>query len=264
MTTVTTESILLQRASALKLYGLLSHWGEIKEEPWLEPLINWEESERSERSLKRRLNSAHLGKFKFLSEFDWRWPTQCDRQAIEEWMRLDFIKDKTNPILCGPNGVGKSTIARNIGYQAVMKGYTVLFTTAGAMLNDLAAQDGDNALRRKLKYYANPQFLLIDEVGYLSYSNRHADLLFEIIARRYEEKSTLITTNKPFSAWGELFPNATCVVSLIDRLVHHSEIVNIEAESFRLKDAKEDNKKRKESRAKNNKKTKSEKNEEIK
>ncbi|MCH8049710.1 ATP-binding protein [Patescibacteria group bacterium] len=264
MTTITTESILLQRATALKFYGLLSHWDEIKDESWLEPLINWEESERSERSLERRLNSAHLGKFKSLSEFDWGWPTQCDRRAIEEWMRLGFIKDKTNPILCGPNGVGKSTIARNIGYQAVMKGYTVLFTTAGTMLNDLAAQDGDNALRRKLKYYANPQFLLIDEVGYLSYSNRHADLLFEIIARRYEEKSTLITTNKPFSEWGELFPNAACVVSLIDRLVHHSEIVSIEADSYRLKDAKEDNEKRQAVRAKNNKKTKTEKKEEIK
>ena len=156
-------------------------------------------------------------------------------------MRLSFIQEATNPVLCGPNGVGKSTIACNIGYQAVMQGYTVLFTTAGAMLNDLAAQDGDNALRRRLQYYVKPALLMIDEVGYLSYSDRHADLLFEIIARRYEEKATLITTNKPFSEWGKLFPNAACVVSLIDRLVHHSEIVNIEADSFRLKEAKEDN-----------------------
>ena len=90
----------------------------------------------------------------------------------------------------------------------------------------------------------------IDEVGYLSYSNRHADLLFEIISRRYQEKSTLVTTNKPFAEWGEIFPNASCVVSLIDRLVHRSEIVSIDAESFRLKEAKEQSQKRKESRAK--------------
>lgn len=249
----TTENPLLLRMKVLKLYGLLAHWDEIDNEPWLEPLIDWEEKERSQRSLERRLNNARLGRFKPLCEFDWSWPTQCDHAAIEEWMRLSFIQDATNPILCGPNGVGKSTIARNIGYQAVMKGYTALFTTAGEMLNDLAAQDGDNALRRRLQYYAKPQLLMIDEVGYLSYSNRHADLLFEIIARRYEEKATLITTNKAFSEWGELFPNATCVVSLIDRLVHHSEIVSIEAESFRLKDAKEDSAKRQATRVKNKK-----------
>lgn len=258
-----TENPLLLRVKALKLYGLLAHWDEIDNESWLEPLINWEESERSQRSLERRLNSARLGRFKPLCEFNWKWPTQCDRRAIEEWMKLSFIKDATNPILCGPNGVGKSTIARNISYQAVMQGYTVLFTTAGEMLNDLAAQDGDNALRRRLQHYAKPQLLTIDEVGYLSYSNRHADLLFEIIARRYEEKATLITTNKPFSEWGDLFPNAACVVSLIDRLVHHSEIVSIEADSFRLKDAKEDSAKRKAARVKNKKNTKTEKNEEI-
>jgi len=259
-----TETPLLLRVKALKLYGLLAHWDEIENESWLEPLIHWEESERSQRSLERRLNSARLGRFKSLSDFDWSWPTQCDRSAIEEWMKLSFIKDVTNPILCGPNGVGKSTIARNIGYQAVMQGYTVLLTTAGEMLNDLAAQDGDNALRRRLQHYAKPQLLMIDEVGYLSYSNRHADLLFEIIARRYEKKATLITTNKAFSDWGELFPNAACVVSLIDRLVHHSDIVSIEADSYRLKDAKEVNAKRQAARVKNNKTTKIEKNEEIK
>ena len=253
---MTTQNPLLLRAKALKLYGLLAHWDEIANESWLEPLVSWEESERAQRSLERRLHSARLGRFKSLCEFDWNWPNHCDRSVIEEWMRLSFIKEAMNPILCGPNGVGKSTIARNIGYQAVMQGYTAVFTTAGEMLNDLAAQDGDNALRRRLQHYAKPALLIIDEVGYLSYSNRHADLLFEIIARRYEEKATLITTNKPFSEWGELFPNATCVVSLIDRLVHHSEIVSTEADSFRLKDAKEDNAKRQAARVKNRKKAK--------
>ena len=260
---MTTQNLLL-RVKTLKLYGLLAHWDEIENESWLEPMIIWEENERSQRSLERRLNSARLGRFKSLCKFDWDWPIKCDRDVIEEWMRVSFIKDAINPILCGPNGVGKSTIACNIGYQAVMRGHTVLFTTAGAMLNDLAAQDGDNALRRRLQYYAKPTLLIIDEVGYLSYSNRHADLLFEIIARRYEEKATLITTNKPFSAWGELFPHATCVVSLIDRLVHHSEIVSIEADSFRLKDAKEANAKRQAARVKNNKSRKKVQNEEVK
>ena len=92
--------------------------------------------------------------------------------------------------------------------------------------------------------------MLIDEVGYLSYSNRYADLLFEIISRRYHEKPTLITTNKPFAEWRDIFPNAACVVSLIDRLVHRSEIINIDAESYRLKEAMEESTKRNASRAK--------------
>ncbi|MCP4379286.1 MAG: ATP-binding protein, partial [bacterium] len=139
----------------------------------------------------------------------------------------------------GPNGVGKSTIARNIAHQAVLQGHNVLFTGASQMLNELAAQDGDGALKRRLAQYARPHLLAIDEVGYLSYSNRHADLLFEIVSRRYEERSTLITTNRPFQEWSEVFPNAACVVSLVDRLVHHSEIITIEGESYRLKEAKE-------------------------
>lgn len=244
------NTTLLKRARELKFYGMIAHWEEIEETLWIEQLITWEEEERSRRSLERRLSSARLGRFNPLANFDWNWPKKIDRQAIEELMRLEFMNESSNIILCGPNGVGKSTIAQNIAHQAVIKGYTVLFITAGQMLNELASQDGDNALRRRIKYYVQPQLLVIDEVGYLSYSNRHADLLFEIISRRYQQKSTLVTTNKPFTEWGDLFPNASCVVSLIDRLVHHSEIIGIEADSYRLKEAKEKNIQRNEHRKK--------------
>jgi DNA replication protein DnaC len=159
--------------------------------------------------------------------------------AIESLLRLDFLREGGNAVLMGPNGVGKTTIARNIAHEAVRAGHTVLFTTAGAMLGDLAAQDGDLAFKRRLNRYVRPTLLAIDEVGYLSYSNRHADLLFQIVSRRYEQKSTLVTTNRPFAEWGEVFPNAACVVSLIDRLIHHAEIIAIDAESYRLKEARE-------------------------
>lgn len=232
---------LKQLALDLKLYGLESHWHELSDTqlPWVEQLLAWELTERKQRSLERRLSSAKLGRFKSLSEFDWQWPKRIDQQAVHSAMQLDFINEASNIILIGSNGVGKSTIAQNLGYQAVMQGYTVLFTNAATMLNALAAQDGDNALRRRLNHYAKPKFLIIDEVGYLSYSNRHADLLFEIINRRYEKCSTLVTTNRPFGEWNEVFPNAACVVSLIDRLVHHSEIIAIEGESYRMKEAQE-------------------------
>ena len=249
MTSTTTNDPLMTRAKALKLHGLLAHWEEVAGAAWIEPLIQWEEAERSRRSLERRLGNAHLGRFRPLADFDWDWPKRCDREALEELMGLAFLEETANAILVGPNGVGKSTIARNIAHQAVLAGYTVLCTSAAQMLNELAAADGDNALRRRLALYARPRLLLIDEIGYLSYSNRHADLLFEIVSRRYQEKSTLVTTNRPFAEWGEVFPNAACVVSLVDRLVHNAEIIQIEGESYRLKEAKERSEKRRKQRA---------------
>lgn len=239
-----TTEYLLERAKALRLNGLIENWQEVQDFSWVKRLLEWEECYRSAKSLDNRLRSARIGKFKTLDCFDWKWPKKCDRKAIEQWMQLDFLKEASNPILCGPNGVGKSTIARNVAHQSVIKGYTALFTTAAEMLNELAAIDSDSALRRRMKHYAQPALLVIDELGYLSYGNRHADLLFDIISQRYEKKSTFITTNKAFTEWRDIFPNAACVVSIIDRLVHHSEIVSIEGESYRLKEAQEKNQER--------------------
>ncbi len=161
------------------------------------PLIAWEEDERARRGLERRLSNAHLGRFKPLADFDWQWPTQCDRPAIDDLMGLRFLAETANVVLVGPNGVGKSMIARNLAHQALLAGHPVLFTSAGHLLNELAGADGDHALRHRLTVYARPRLLVIDEVGYLSYSNRHAELLFESVSRRDEAKSTLITTNRP-------------------------------------------------------------------
>jgi len=241
MTELIAIEALKQQAGELKLHGLLAHWDELGEEemPRIKAWLHWEATERKKRGLERRLGQAHLGRFKPLADFDWDWLERCDKGTVSDLMQLDFIKEATNIILMGPNGVGKSTIAQNIAYQAVMQGHTALFVEASQMLGDLAAQDGDNALRRCIKRYVQPAILAIDEVGYLSYGTRHADLLFEIISRRYEVKPTIVTTNKPFSEWGEVFPSASCVVSLVDRLIHHSEIIVLEGESYRMKEAQE-------------------------
>lgn len=243
--TTTTDPVRLdelrQRAVALRLHGLIAHWDELPEVEllWVQQLIEREETERRRRGLERRLGSAHIGRFKPLADFDWSWPEQCDQSAVSGFMTLRFIKETNNIILVGPNGVGKSMIAQNIAHHAVMQGYSALFINAAQMLGDLAAQDGDNALRRRLQHYARPDLLVIDEVGYLSYGNRHADLLFNIINRRYELKPIIVTTNRPFAEWSEVFPNAACVVSIVDRLVHHSEIMVIEGGSYRMREAKE-------------------------
>ena len=237
------EQRLREQAGELRLHGLLSRWAELmgnaEQARWVAQLLGWEAAERHRRSLERRLRAAHIGPFKSLADFDWAWPTQCDRAVVEELMTLAFLQDASNVVLVGANGVGKTMCACNLGYQAVLAGRTALFITAAQLLGELAALDSDSALRRRLKHYASPDLLMIDEVGYLSYSNRHADLLFELISRRYQHKSTVVTTNKPFAEWGEVFPNAACVVSLIDRLMHRAEVVRIEGKSYRQKEADE-------------------------
>src|SRR3990170_8830759 len=159
-----------ERATALHLNGVLAHWPEVVTCDWLPTLVAWEEEERTRRSLERRLRDARIGRFKLLADFDWAWPTRCDRGAIEGLMELGFMSEAANVVLVGPNGVGKSTLAKNVAHQALIRGHTVRFTKAGELLGDLAALDSDAALRRRLRHYASPDLLVIDEIGYLSYS----------------------------------------------------------------------------------------------
>ncbi len=224
----------------LGFYGLLAHAETLLHEPWLARVIDLEAAARQQRSLKRRLDTARLGTFKSLADFDWNWPTKCNRALLEELLSLAFVEQADNVVLLGPNGLGKTMLLKNLTHQAILHGHTARFTLAADMLHDLAAQDASVAFARRLRRYTSPTILAIDEVGYLAYDARYADLLFEVVSRRYQQQRPIIlTTNKAFGEWNQIFPNAACVVTLIDRLVHRAEIVALEGKSYRLKEAEE-------------------------
>jgi DNA replication protein DnaC len=228
-----------QRLRRANLFGLLAQAEQILGEPWLARVLEVEESERQHRSLRRRLDGARLGSFKPMADFDYEWPKELDRALLDEVLTCGFLEQAINLILVGPNGLGKTMLAKNLLHQAVLRGHTARFTVASDMLHDLAGQDSSRLLARRLRRYTGPDILCIDEVGYLSYDPRYADLLFEVITRRYQQRSTVVTTNKPFGEWSEVFPNAACVVTLVDRLLHRAELIAIEGDSYRLREAQE-------------------------
>jgi len=231
---------LRKRVQILGLWGLLAHWPDIASQPWLNTLLDYEEKERAKRSLERRLHTATIGAFKPMADFDWSWPRAIDREAIEELFTLQFARDGHNVVLYGENGIGKTMILKNLAHHALLSGLTVRCVSTSEMLADLSAQHSTVSLSRRVARYAQPQLLCIDEVGYLSYDSRYADLLFEVVTRRYESpKSIVLTTNKRFNDWAQVFPNAACTVTLVDRLIHRCECIDIDADSYRLKEAKE-------------------------
>ena len=205
----------------------------------LEHLIRIEQQDRSRRSLERRMARSKLGTFKPMDDFDWNWPTKIDRPTVEACLNLEFIDGANNVVLVAPHGLGKTMIAQNIAHQAILSGHSVLFTDASSLLLDLTGTESARGLDRRLKHYAGFGILCVDEIGYLTYDDRNADLLYQLVSRRYERKSTILTTNLAFQDWPTIFPNATCATALIDRIVHHAEIIAIEGESYRRRDAEE-------------------------
>jgi len=210
----------------------------------LEYIASLEEKDRAKRGLERRMTRSRLERFKPMADFDWNWPKKIDRALVESVLRLDFIGEARNVVLVAPQGLGKSMIAQNIAHHAVVRGHSVLFISAAQLLLDLGAQESARALERRFKHYAKIGLLVLDEIGFLAFDNRNADLLFQVISRRYEKKSVVLTTNLAFRDWPTIFPNATCATALIDRVVHHADVIAIEGESYRAREAEAETKQR--------------------
>ena len=236
------------RASEEAVHGLLEHAQKARLSPpvLLEKLVDIEVRERDARNLARRTRAATLGTFKTMDQFDWAHPKKIDRALVERLLALGFVgaDPAENVLLRGPAGVGKTTIAQNLGLAALEAGYTVRFSTLPAALADLLRQESIPATERRMKRYTSPDLLILDELGYVPCDSRAADLFFNIISRRHGQRSVVITTNLPFKTWGDVFPDAACLGALVDRFAEHCHIVDIDADSYRQRNAKTARRKR--------------------
>lgn len=201
----------------------------------IEELIAVERRAREASNMAARSRSAYLGSFKIVDRFDWAHPRKIDRTLVERLLSLDFSTRAENVLLRGQSGVGKTMLAKNLGHAALSRGHTVRFATLASVLADLLKQESLPAFERRLKRYIHCDLLILDELGSLPCDSRAADILYNIISRRHEQRSTGITTNLAFKQWGTVFPGAACVVALVDRFAQHCHRVEIDAESWREK-----------------------------
>jgi DNA replication protein DnaC len=205
---------------------------------YLEKLADGEAAHRRDRSTERRIQQARFPVIKTLDQFNWSWPKKLNRLQVKNLFRLQFIPDKQNVIFLGGVGLGKSHLAVALGYQACLEGHGVLFATAIDVINTLSAAQAAGRLKTELKKYTRPAVLILDELGFLPIDKAGADLLFQVISLRYEQGPLVITSNRAFKDWPEIFNNdSTLTSAILDRLLHHAETVIIEGKSFRMKDS---------------------------
>lgn len=204
---------------------------------YLAGLVEGEALDRQQRAIGRRIRLARFPVIKTLESFQWTWPRKINRLQVQNLFRLKFIQDKANVIVLGGVGLGKTHLATALGYAACLKGHSVRFATAVEVINTLAAAQNAGRLKQELNKYLKPALIILDEIGYLPIDKTGADLLFQIISKRYEQGSIVLTSNRVFKNWPEIFNNdATLTSALLDRLLHHAETVLIDGKSYRMKD----------------------------
>jgi len=204
---------------------------------YLEKLAEGEAAMRRDRFIERRIRLARFPVIKTLDQFKWSWPKKINRLQVRNLFRLNFIKDKSNVIFLGGVGLGKTHLASALGYAACLKSHSVLFATAIDVINTLTAAQAAGRMKQELKKYTLPALLILDELGFLPIDKAGADLLFQVFSLRYEQGAMVITSNRAFKDWPEIFNNdSTLTSAILDRLLHHVETVVIEGKSYRMRD----------------------------
>lgn len=241
-----TDTLLAKHLGRLQLPYFAQHrqtlMAEAARESWphgrfLEQLVVGEVARRDEALVARRVKEARLPGIKTLDGFDWSWPKKINRAQVQHLFRFEFMPQHGNVILLGGVGVGKTHLAVALAHAACLQGRTALFTSAVDIVNALAAAQATGGIKREMARLMKPSLLVVDELGYLPIDKFGADALFQVISHRYERGSTVITTNRAFKQWPEIFNNdSTLTSALLDRLLHHAESVVIEGRSYRMRD----------------------------
>lgn len=199
-------------------------------------LTEREKDMRKERAIRTCIATAGFPYNKTIQDYDFNFQPCVKKKEIEDFITLRFIENKENILFIGSPGVGKTHLATAIGVEAARNRYSVYFITCQELINQLRKAEHENRLEQRLKAFMRHKLLIIDEIGYLNLDESAANLFFQLISIRYEQKSTIITTNKNLSKWAEIFGNPVIANAILDRLLHHSHVVNIVGPSYRTKD----------------------------